>query len=70
MDISIEKQSGLKGEIEIPSDKSISHRAAMFSSLTGAKMEITNFSCGADCHSTLGIIEQLGCNVQFKSDNM
>lgn len=68
MDISIEKQSGLKGEIEIPSDKSISHRAAMFSSLTGAKMEITNFSCGADCHSTLGIIEQLGCNVQFKSD--
>ncbi len=63
--ISKPKEKPLQGSIEIPSDKSISHRAAMFSSLTRGKMKISNFSKGADCHSTLGIIKNLGCKVDF-----
>ncbi len=57
--------SGLKGSIEIPSDKSISHRAVMFSSLAAGRTKVSNFSKGADCHSTLNIIKQLGCDVDF-----
>ncbi len=69
MDITIQKlKSGLKGSVEIPSDKSISHRAAMFSMLTGGICEITNFSKGADCHSTLKVIQQLGCSVAFHGE--
>lgn len=69
MNIIVEKnQKPLKGTIEIPSDKSISHRAAMFSLLTKGNVTITNFSKGADCHSTLGIIQQLGCEVKFKDE--
>ena len=66
MNIVVEKNfKALNGAIEIPPDKSISHRAAMFSALTKGKVKISNFSKGADCHSTLGIIQDLGCSVEF-----
>ncbi|MDD3237470.1 MAG: 3-phosphoshikimate 1-carboxyvinyltransferase [Candidatus Gastranaerophilales bacterium] len=69
MDITIEKRkTPLKGVIEIPSDKSISHRAAMFSALTGGRVKISNFSKGADCHSSLNIVKKLGCKVDFLDD--
>lgn len=58
----------LHGEIEIPADKSISHRAVMFSALAKGETIISNFSKGADCLSTLNIIKQLGCNVDFTDE--
>ncbi|MDD3419424.1 MAG: 3-phosphoshikimate 1-carboxyvinyltransferase [Candidatus Gastranaerophilales bacterium] len=61
-------QKGLKGTIEIPPDKSLSHRAAVFSALTHAKCEIFNFSSGKDCHSTLGVLKALGVEIDFKTD--
>lgn len=59
---------GLKGEVTIPSDKSISHRAVMFSSLAKGICTIENFSKGADCHSTLSVFKSLGVNAEFKSE--
>ena len=56
---------GLKGEITIPADKSVSHRAVMFSSISKGECIIKNFSSGADCHSTLNIFKQLGVDIQF-----
>lgn len=67
--ITVEKSKGLNGEIQIPSDKSISHRSAMFSALTGGIVHVQNYSAGADCHSTLNILKSLGCTVDFKSKN-
>lgn len=60
-------KKGLKGTIEIPSDKSISHRAAIFSALTHAECEIFNFSSGKDCHSTLSVLKSLGAEIEFKN---
>lgn len=68
MDIKVFKSQGLKGEIVIPADKSISHRSAMFASLTCGVTEVKNFSLGADCLSTLGIIKELGCEAEFISE--
>ncbi len=68
MDITVNKIKSLKGEIEIPADKSITHRAFMFSSLTKGKCKISNFSKGADCMSTLQIVKQLGCSVEYVND--
>lgn len=68
MNIKVNKSQGLKGVVEIPSDKSISHRSAMFSSLTGGVSEVKNFSMGADCLSTLKIIKELGCDAEFLAD--
>lgn len=68
MDIKVSKSQGLNGEIVIPADKSISHRSAMFASLTNGITEVKNFSLGADCLSTLGIIKALGCEVEFLAE--
>ncbi len=68
MDKIIGKSNGLSGEITIPSDKSISHRAAIFSLLCDKPLKIKNFSKGEDCHSSLRIIQQLGAKVEFLSE--
>lgn len=61
----VSKIKSLKGEITIPADKSISHRAVMFSALAKGKSVIRNFSSGADCHSTLNLFKLLGTKVRF-----
>ena len=55
----------LVGKIEIPADKSISHRAIMFSSIAEGSCIIRNFSSGADCHSTLNLFKDLGVSIEF-----
>ncbi len=59
----------LVGEITIPSDKSISHRAVMFSSIAHGQAVVSNFSNGADCHSTLDLFKALEIDIQFLNDN-
>ena len=60
---------GLKGEITIPPDKSISHRALIFGALTNSKIKIKNISKGEDCISTLKILEKLGVKYEFISEH-
>ena len=65
----VEKNTkGLRGEIVIPSDKSISHRAIMLSSIARGCAIINNFSVGADCHSTLNLFKNLGVDIEFISE--
>lgn len=61
--------NGLKGEIIIPPDKSISHRALIFGALTNSKIKIKNISKGEDCISTLKILEKLGVKYEFISEH-
>lgn len=68
MDFKTQKIKTLKGSAVIPPDKSISHRTAMFAALSKGTVNIKNYSKGADCHSTLKIIQQLGCEVKFNSE--
>ncbi|MDD3435767.1 MAG: 3-phosphoshikimate 1-carboxyvinyltransferase [Candidatus Gastranaerophilales bacterium] len=68
MQIRVNKKNKLKGEITIPADKSISHRAVMFASLAKGISVIKNFSKGADCLSTLEVIKALGVDAQFKDE--
>lgn len=63
-------KKGLKGTIIIPSDKSISHRAVMFSSLAKGKSVVKNFSNGHDPQSTLKICKTLGAEIEFTSDSL
>jgi len=69
MDIKTKNSYKLFGSIVIPPDKSISHRCAMLAALTGKKVKIKNYSKGADCRSTLKIVEQLGAEVEFLNEN-
>lgn len=61
----VSKIKNLKGEIVIPADKSISHRAVMFSSIANGECVIRNFSSGADCHSTLKLFQNLGAKLEL-----
>lgn len=57
------KSQSLKGEITVPGDKSISHRAVMFGALANGKTEISNFLTGADCLSTISCFRQMGISI-------
>ena len=54
----------LKGEITVPGDKSISHRAVMFGAISKGTTEVTNFLQGADCLSTIDCFRRLGITIQ------
>lgn len=62
--------NGLNGKITIPPDKSISHRAVIFSSLAKGKSVIKNFSKGKDPLSTLNIYKSLGINYEYNDNNL
>ncbi len=57
-------QHPLKGEVTVPGDKSISHRAVMFGALSKGTTEVTNFLQGADCLSTIDCFRRLGINIE------
>lgn len=52
------------GTITLPGDKSISHRYAMLSAIGEGSAEITNYSTGADCASTLDCLEAMGVPIR------
>lgn len=54
----------LRGEVRVPGDKSISHRAVMFGALAKGKTQITGFLRGADCLSTISCFRQLGIIIE------
>src|ERR1700691_6251133 len=53
----------VQGSLVVPGDKSISHRYAMLAGLAEGTSRLTNFSTGADPHSTLGCMQALGATV-------
>lgn len=54
----------LEGEVILPGDKSISHRAAIFNSLAWGKAEISNFAPGKDCLATISCLRALGVEIR------
>ena len=58
----------IRGSVELPGDKSISHRYGMLSGIAEGPSRIENYSTGADCASTLGCMRALGVNWERKSD--
>ena len=58
----------VRGSVELPGDKSISHRYGMLSGIAEGASRIENYSSGADCASTLGCMRALGVTWQRKAD--
>ncbi len=59
---------GLRGEVAIPGDKSISHRSVMLSGLGSTPVRITNFLHAQDCLSTVACLRALGAKIEFQSE--
>ena len=60
----IKKMTGLHGQLTVPGDKSISHRAVMFGSLAKGTTRITHFLEGADCLSTISCFRKMGIDIE------
>ena len=60
----------LKGELSLPGDKSISHRAVLFSAMAEGTSKISNLSDGEDVKSTRSIMESLGCSFSNEGDTL
>jgi 3-phosphoshikimate 1-carboxyvinyltransferase len=60
----------LTGGLELPGDKSISHRYAMLAGLAEGTSELRHFSAAADCHSTLACMSALGAQVKIEKDTV
>lgn len=58
------KCNGLRGEVTIPGDKSVSHRSVMFGSIAKGTTEIHNFLQGADCLSTISCFRSMGVDIE------
>ena len=54
----------LKGKIDLPGDKSISHRAAMFAAMASGQSSIENYAASEDCASTLKCLDSLGVDIK------
>lgn len=60
--------SSLQGEISIPGDKSISHRAVMFGAMAEGKTTINHFLAGEDCLSTISCFEKMGVSIKREGE--
>ena len=58
------------GSLRLPGDKSISHRYAMLAALASGTTRLQNFSTGADPHSTLACVEQLGARITHTAEGV
>src|ERR1700719_2664415 len=59
----------VRGSVQLPGDKSISHRYAMLAGIAEGTSRLGNYSTGADCASTLGCMRSLGVEWERKDGN-
>jgi len=60
----------INGVLELPGDKSISHRYAILAALAEGRSEILNYSSAADCESTLACLRRLGVGIDFERERL
>ncbi|MBT3697610.1 MAG: 3-phosphoshikimate 1-carboxyvinyltransferase, partial [Gammaproteobacteria bacterium] len=60
----------LEGPINIPGDKSITHRAIMLGGLSDGTINITNSLLSEDCMRTLIAFRQLGVDIQINGEKI
>jgi 3-phosphoshikimate 1-carboxyvinyltransferase len=62
--------SRVAGELTVPGDKSISHRALMFGGIAEGDTEITGFLAGEDCLSTLRALQAMGVSIERPEEQL
>jgi len=64
----IQPAATVHGAIELPGDKSISHRYGMLAGIAEGTTKIANYSGGADCQSTLACMRALGVEIESQEN--
>jgi 3-phosphoshikimate 1-carboxyvinyltransferase len=63
-------RAGLRGEVTVPGDKSVSHRAVMMGAIGEGTTHIRNFLLANDCLATLDVVRGLGVEVEYKGEEV
>ena len=66
----IQPAKHLTGGLDLPGDKSISHRYALLAALAEGTSELRHFSAAADCHSTLACMNALGAGIKADKETV
>ncbi|MED0964847.1 3-phosphoshikimate 1-carboxyvinyltransferase [Bacillus paramycoides] len=64
------RKNSLNGEIVVPGDKSISHRAVMFGAIAEGTTRVSNFLLGEDCLSTIACFQKLGVKIEQSGNDV
>ncbi|MFQ5953039.1 MAG: 3-phosphoshikimate 1-carboxyvinyltransferase [Candidatus Omnitrophota bacterium] len=70
MDWKIKRASKMTGDMTVPPDKSVSHRAVMFGSISKGKVRVRNFLFGEDCMRTLEAFQAMGVEINQEENNL
>jgi len=70
MDKCFNKINKVNGILNLPGDKSVSHRSVIFSALAKGKSIITNCSNGEDVKSTINCFERLGIDFDINNERI
>lgn len=62
-DLKVKQTTGLKGEITVPGDKSISHRSIILGSLAKGETTVKGFLASADCRNTARAFMRMGVSI-------
>lgn len=65
---SFNKIKSVNGKLNLPGDKSISHRAVIFASMAKGKSVISNISLGDDVKSTIEIMKNIGAQINYENN--
>jgi 3-phosphoshikimate 1-carboxyvinyltransferase len=68
--VRVDPADGLRGDLRPPTDKSISHRAAILGAMASEPVRIRGFLDAADTNSTLQAVQHLGALVQVGADEI
>jgi len=68
--VKLTRAARLRGDFQIPGDKSISHRSAMFAAIGQGQARLRNYSSARDCQSTLDCLAALGVKVTREADQI
>lgn len=64
-EMKLSRANSIKGVIDLPGDKSISHRAAMLAAIASGNTKISNFATSQDCLATLHCLASLGVDLKL-----
>jgi 3-phosphoshikimate 1-carboxyvinyltransferase len=70
MDIKLKKVNSISGVVEVPADKSITHRAVMLSSLAEGDSIVRNYLPSDDCNRTIEAFLQMGAEIKIDNGNL
>jgi 3-phosphoshikimate 1-carboxyvinyltransferase len=67
--VTVKPANSVRGEVHLPGDKSVSHRALLLALASTRRVQLQNLATGDDVAATIAAVEQLGATVERDEDD-